>query len=501
MQAEQAPDREAEKHSRSFLRSREFLGPVSALGGVQLVATMDGTVSIFALPKIQNDLGLSTAGLSWVVTAYMLTFGGLILLGGRLGDTMGRKRTFIVGVALFTLASVLCGVAWNGGVLVVGRLLHGAAAAIVTPTCMALVATTFPKGPTRNAAVAVFGALASIGAVMGLVVGGMLTGVSWRLAFLVNVPIGLLVVYLARTMLQETQKQRMRLDTAGAVLATLTCTAAVFALSLGPEKGWLAATTTGSGLIALTALVAFAAVERRAVNPIVPLSLFRDRNRVATFTAMFLVRGVGFTLTVVIAVYVQNILGFTPLAAGVSFIPFTIAMAVGTILASQLVVRFSPRAIVVAGAVLVLGATLYGSTITAGISYFPTLLLPMAVGAVGLGMINVPLGLALIASVGVDRIGPTSAIAVMLQSLGGPLVLVAIQVVITSQTLRRGGTTGPVSTMSAAELSALDQGYTSGLLWLAGVVVLLGAVALLISYTARDIAHAQDVNAIDADAH
>ena len=478
-------------------RSRGFLGPIGAIGGVQLVATMDGTVSIFALPKIQNDLGLSDAGLSWVVTAYMLTFGGLILLGGRLGDTLGRKRTFIGGVALFIVASILCSIAWNGGSLVVARLLHGAAAAIVTPTCLALVATTFPKGPARNAAAGVFGALAGIGVVLGLVVGGALTGLSWRLPFLINVPLGLLVIYLARTMLRETEAERMRLDAAGAVLATAAGTAAVFGLSIGPEHGWLSATAIGSGLVFLTAFVAFLMVERTAENPIVPLGLFLDRSRVATFAAMFLARGVGFTLTVVIAVYVQNILGYTPLQAGISFIPFTIAMAVGTVVSSRLVVWLAPRVIVIAGAGLVLGAILYGATIESGISYFPNLLLPMTVGAIGLGIINVPLGLALIASVDVDRIGPTSAIAVMLQNLGGPLVLVGIQVVITSRTLHLGGTAGPVTAMNSAQLHALDQGYTYGLLWLTAVVLLLVAVALLIGYSAREVAHAQQVQAAD----
>ena len=180
------------------------------------MAAMDGPVAVFALPKIQNELGLSDAGRSWVITAYALTYSGLILLGGRLGDTFGRKRTLIVGVALFTFASTICGIAWDGAVLVLARLLHGAAAAIVAPTCMALVATTFPKGPARNAASAVFGAMGAIGAVLGLVVGGALTGVSWRLAFLVNVPLGLLVIYLARIMLSETQKERTRLDATGA---------------------------------------------------------------------------------------------------------------------------------------------------------------------------------------------------------------------------------------------------------------------------------------------
>src|SRR5277367_4997824 len=245
------------------LPSRQFVAVVITIGGMQLMAAMDGPVAVFALPKIQNELGLSDAGRSWVITAYALAYGGLILLGGRLGDTIGRKRTLIVGVALFTFASTICGIAWDGAALVLARLLHGAAAAIVVPTCMALVATTFPKGPARNRATAVFGAMGAIGAVLGLVVGGALTGVSWRLAFLVNVPIGLLVIYLARTMLSETPKERMRLDAAGAVLATLICTATVFGLSMGPERGWLSATTIGPGLVAMIAFVAFLVVERK----------------------------------------------------------------------------------------------------------------------------------------------------------------------------------------------------------------------------------------------
>ena len=301
MPVERTTLRHARRHFPTRLPSRQFVSVVITIGGMQLMAAMDGPVAIFALPKIQNELGLSDAARSWVITAYALTFGGLILLGGRLGDTIGRKRTLIVGVALFTFASTICGIAWDGAVLVLARLLHGAAAAIVVPTCMALVATTFPKGPARNTASAVFGAMGAIGAVLGLVVGGALTGVSWRLAFLVNVPIGLLVIYLARTMLSETQKERTRLDATGAVLATLICTAAVFGLSMGPEKGWLSATTIGPGLVAVTAFVAFLVVERTAENPIVPLSLFFDRNRLATFAAMFLVRGIGFTMTVLLA--------------------------------------------------------------------------------------------------------------------------------------------------------------------------------------------------------
>src|SRR6516164_2701714 len=211
----------------AWLPSYRFIAAVIAIGGMQLLATMDSTVAIVALPKIQNELSLSDAGRSWVITAYVLTFGGLMLLGGRLGDTIGRKRAFIVGIGLFTIVSAMCGIAWDEGSLVLARLLQGVAAAIVGPTSIALIATTFPKGPPRNAAMAVLGAVGAAGAVTALVVGGTLAMVSWRLVFLVNVPIGLLVIYLAYTTLQETRKERMKLDVTGAVLATLTFIAAV----------------------------------------------------------------------------------------------------------------------------------------------------------------------------------------------------------------------------------------------------------------------------------
>ncbi len=483
----------------AWLPSRRFIAAVIAIGGMQLLATMDSTIAIVALPKIQDELNLSDAGRSWVITAYVLTFGGLMLLGGRLGDTIGRKRTFIVGVTLFTIASVLCGIAWDEATLVIARLLQGVGAAIASPTALALIATTFPKGPARNAATAVFAAMTGVGSVMGLVVGGALTEVSWRLAFLVNVPIGLLMIYLARKTLRETNRERLKLDAAGALLATLGCTAAVFGFSMGPEQGWLSPLTLGSGVIAVAALVGFLIVERTAENPVVPFSLFHDRNRVATFAAIFLAGGVMFTLTVLIGLYVQDIMGYSALRAGIGFIPFVIALGIGLGLSSALVSKFPPRVLVIAGGVLVLGAMIYGSTLDADIPYFPNLVFPITIGGLGIGMIVVPLMISAIAGVGFDQIGPVSAIALMLQNLGGPVVLAIIQAVITSRTLYLGGTTGPVSDMNAAQLHALDQGYTYGLLWVAAVAVVVGAAALFIGYTAQQVAHAQEVkDAIDA---
>jgi EmrB/QacA subfamily drug resistance transporter len=500
MPVEPAALHHTRRYSRTGLPPGRFVAVVSALGGIQLLAIMDGTVAIFALPKIQNELGLSDAARSWVITSYVLTSAGLMLLGGRVGDTIGQKRTLVVGATLFTITSAMCGIAWGGGVLVVARLLKGVAAAIVVPTSVALLATTFPKGPARNTATAVFGAIISVGSVVGLLAGAALTEVSWRLAFLVNVPIGLLVIYLARTALRETEKERMKLDVGGAVLATLASTAAVFCFSTGPEKGWLSPVTLASSLVALTAFVAFTLVERTAENPIVPFSLFFDRSRMATFAATFLTGGVTFTMAVLVAGYVQNIMGYGPLRAAIGFTPFAIATAIGVTASSRLVARFPPRAVVIAGGVLLLSATLCGSTLNRGTSYFPNLALPIVVAGIGLGLINVPLGLALIASVGRDHIGPVSAIAVMLRSLGGPLVLTVIQVAITLRTVHLGGTHGPAKSMNNAQLHALSHGYSNGFVWLAGVVILVSVAALFIGYTAQQVARAQDVKmAIDAE--
>jgi EmrB/QacA subfamily drug resistance transporter len=486
------------RHLLVWRPPRGFIGPVLAIGSMSLTSVMSSTAAVFALPRIQNELGMSDAGRNWVITGYMLGFGGLLLLGGRLGDTLGRRRTFMMGVALFTIASALCGIAWDERALVLARLLLGAAAAIVAPNSLALMATTFPKGPLRNAAMASLSAMTGVGMVVGMLAGAAIADVSWRPAFLVNVPIGLLVLCLARPILRETKKERIKLDAIGAGLATLVCAAAVFGLSLGPERGWLSATTIGSGLVVLAGSVAFAVVERTAENPVLPFSLFLDRDRLATFTAIILSGGLTITLTVLVALYVQNVLGYSAWHAGISFIPFAVSTIVGVSAAPRLVKWFPPRAVVIAGCILLLGGVLYGSTLNRGVPYFPDLVLPLIVAGFSFPLLSVPLTLSLIASVDSDRVGPALAISMMLESFGGPLVLVVIQSAITSRTLSRGGTSGPVEFMNSTQLDALDHGYSYGLLWLAGVAVLLGGVALLIGYSAQEVAHSQEANrAID----
>lgn len=480
------------RHRCSDGPSPGFLPAIVAIATMQLMVIMDGAITLVSIVKIQEELGLSDAGRSLALTAYLLSFGGLLPLGGRLGDTFGRKRTFIVGIALFIIASVTCGIAWNEGSLVIARLLHGAAAAIIAPSCVSLVATTFPKGPQRNAATAVLGAVSAVGVVASLVIGAVLTAVSWRLGFLVNVPIGLAVIYLARA-LPESKQDGMKLDAAGAVLATVGWTSLVFGFSMAPQDGWTSPVPIILGGLALAAFAAFVVVERKAENPVVPFSLFLDRNRAATFATIFLAGGVLTTLTVLVGLYVQEIMGYSTLRMGFAFTPFVLATAIATVVSSKLVTRYAPRVLVVAGGIPVVGALVYSSTFDADMAYFPNLLTVLVVAGIGIGLINVPIMLSVLASVGSDLIGPTSAIALTLQNLGGPVVLAIIQVVVTARALALGGTIGPASSMNPAQFHALDSGYTYGLLWLAGVCILVGGLALFIGYSAKQVAQAQEV--------
>ena len=249
----------------------------------------------------------------------------------------------------------------------------------------------------------------------------------------------------------------------------------------------------------MVCLGAFAITERKADNPLVPFDLFKDRNRVAVFASIFLAGGVMFTLTVLIGLYVQDVLGYSALRAGIGFIPFVIALGIGLGVSSHLVSRYSPRVLTIGGGWMVLGAMIYGSTLNRGIPYFPDLVIPIVVGGFGIGLIVVPLTLAAIAGVGFDRIGPVSATTLMLQNLGGPVVLAVVQAVITSRTLYLGGTTGPVKFMNDEQMAALDAGYTYGLLWVAGVAVIVGVAALFIGYSAQEVGNAQEVkDALDA---
>ncbi|WP_448408263.1 MFS transporter [Mycolicibacterium sp. XJ647] len=470
----------------------KVLGPaIFAITGMQLMATLDGTIVIVALPRMQADLGLTDASKSWVITAYVLAFGGLLLLGGRVGDAIGHKRAFLSGVGVFTIASLACGLANDPTTLIVARAVQGTGAAVAAPTGLALIATTYAVGQARNRALAISAAMQGIGSVLGLVLGGALTVISWRLAFLINVPIGIVIVAVAVYYLAETHHERLKLDVAGALLATLGCTSAVLVFTQGPPRGWVDPLVIGAAVAAAVFFIGFLLVERTAAHPIVPFSVFDNRNRVMTFVALFLAGGVLLTLTVMIGLLVQDVLGYTALEAGVGFIPFALAFGIGSAVAAKLAPRIAPRWLIIGGGVFVLGAMLYGSTLDRSIPYFPDLFAPIVVGGFGIGMIAVILPLCAIAGVGPGEIGPVSSITLMVQNLGGPLVLVVIQAVQTSRTLYLGGTTGPVKDMTPAELDALGYGYTYSLLWVAGVAVIVGVAAFFIRFSSRQIATAQ----------
>jgi EmrB/QacA subfamily drug resistance transporter len=473
------------------LASRVLGVAIVAITGMQLMSTLDGTIVIVALPRMQAELDLSDAGKSWVITAYVLTFGGLLLLGGRVGDAIGHKRAFISGVGVFTIASMACGLATDGSLLIAARAVQGMGAAVAAPTGLALIATTYAAGYARNRAMAMSAAMQGIGSVLGLVLGGALTVISWRLAFLINLPIGLLIIWIGLTRLEETRHERLKLDITGALVATLGCTAAVLVFTQGPPRGWVDPWVIGAGVAAVLLGLAFLMVERRADNPLVPLSMFSDRNRVMTFVSLFLAGGVMLSLTVMIGLYVQDVLGYSALHAGIGFIPFALALGLGNVITARLAPHIAPRWLIIGGGFLVLGAMLFGSTLTRTIPYFPDLLLPILIGGFGIGVISVILPLCAVAEVGPREIGPVSAVTLMVQNLGGPVVLVVIQAVQVSRTLYLGGTTGPVVDMTSAQLDALDAGYTYSLLWIAAVAILVGISAFFIGFSARQIAAAQ----------
>ncbi len=464
---------------------------IIAITGMQLMSTLDGTIVIVALPRMQAELGLSDAGKSWVITAYVLTFGGLLLLGGRVGDAIGHKRAFISGVGVFTIASMACGLATDGPLLIAARAVQGIGAAVAAPTGLALIATTYAAGAARNRAMAMSAAMQGLGSVLGLVLGGALTVISWRLAFLINLPIGVLIIWVGLTRLEETRHERLKLDITGALVATLACTAAVLVFTQGPPRGWLDPWVIGAGCAAVLLGVAFLIVERSADNPLVPLSLFNDRNRVMTFVSLFLGGGVMLSLTVMIGLYVQDVLGYSALHAGIGFIPFALALGLGNVVTARLAPHIAPRWLIIGGGLFVLGAMLFGASLTRTIPYFPDLLLPILIGGFGIGVISVILPLCAVAEVGSSEIGPVSAVTLMVQNLGGPVVLVVIQAVQVSRTLYLGGTTGPVADMTPAQLDALDAGYTYSLLWIAAVAILVGVSAFFIGFSARQIAAAQ----------
>ncbi|NUS93201.1 MAG: MFS transporter, partial [Nocardia sp.] len=368
------------------MTKRAFGLAILVLSGLQLMVVLDGTVVILALPRLQEEMGLSSSGSAWTITAYGLPFAGLMLLGGRIGDSFGRRRMFVLGVGLFTLASMLCGLAQSEQMLVAARAFQGTGAALAAPTAFALVASTFAPGKVRNQAFAIFGSMVALGSVGGLVIGGALTEASWRWIFLINVPIGVLIVIGALLALRDTHHHRLTLDVRGAFLGTLACALIVWGATEGPELGWGDPLVYGTLIAGAVLLPVFVFAERHVDNPLLPWTLFDSRDRVSTFGVILLASGILGATTYFAGLFVQNVVGYSPLVAGISFIPFTVGVGLGSAVATRLALHVAPRWLLSGAAVVLMAGLGYGSTLDADVGYWSTLLPLFSVIGFGIGI-------------------------------------------------------------------------------------------------------------------
>jgi EmrB/QacA subfamily drug resistance transporter len=455
------------------------LGAALALISVaQLVIVLDATISNIALPFIQQDLGFSGPGLTWVVTIYALTFGGLLLLGGRLGDLYGRRRMFAYGLSIFAIASLIGGIASSQEMILVGRALQGVGGALASPAALALITTTFAAGPERNRAMAVYAAMSGAGAAVGLILGGWLTGINldvfgvfidgWRLTFLINVPIGIVAAALAPKFLAESESQDGTLDVPGAITGTCGLLSVVYGLSLAGnlDYGWDSPRTIGFLAGGVVLLVLFAVVEMRATHPLLPFRIFADQTRAASFAAMFLLPAAMLTMFFYLSQYVQQVMGYSPLKAGFCFLPFSVGIVASAGLASVLINRIDPRYLAGIGTLLsAIGmygfsripydTTFPAERVTA--SYLTDLLPYILVMSVGMGFVFVPLTLTAVHGISSDDSGIGSGVLNTMQQVGSALGLAALATAfarVTSASAQELARAGETAMRDAAQAGA-----------------------------------------------
>jgi EmrB/QacA subfamily drug resistance transporter len=394
-----------------------------------LMIVLDASVVITALPSIGERLGFSSAGLSWVQSAYALTFGGLLLLGARMGDILGRRRTFVAGVALFTFASFLGGLAQTQSWLLGARALQGVGAAIAAPSTLALLTTSFREGPERTRALAAYGAVAGGGGSVGLVLGGMLTDwISWRWGLWINVPVGLVLVWLAPRVLAETQRRAGRFDLPGAAASTLGMSALVYGFVHAAEAAWGDAVTVASFAAAAVLLATFVAVERRAAHPITPLRLFASRPRAGAYVARMLLVGGIFSMFFFLSQYLQGVHGFSPLQAGVAFLPMTAVLFSTVQIVPRLAARWGEARLLLTGVSIALAGMAWLSRLDETTPFFPDIALPLILLGLGMGAALAPLTAAGIAGVEPADAGAASGVVNAAQQLG---VSLGISVLVT----------------------------------------------------------------------
>jgi EmrB/QacA subfamily drug resistance transporter len=397
---------------------------LAVIATAQLMIVLDATIVNIALPHMQDDLGFSDTGLSWVLNAYTLTFGGLLLLGGRAGDILGRRRMFITGILIFALASLLGGFAQSAEWLLAARALQGVGGAIASPTALSLITTNFEEGPERNRAFGVFAAVSGAGAAIGLLAGGMLTEwLSWRWTLFVNVPIGVGLALAAPRFINESERIRGRFDLAGAFTSTAGMVALVYGFIRAADKGWSDGLTLLSFALAALLLALFILIEYRSQQPITPLRMFANRNRSASYVVMLTFAAAMFGMFFFLTLFVQNVLGYSPLRAGFAFLPVTVAIGVTAQIASRLLPTVGPKRLMTIGGALAAVGLILLSRISPDSGYVGGLLIPIVLFGLGMGFVFVPVTIVALSGVDNHESGAASGLLNAMQMVGGSLGL------------------------------------------------------------------------------
>jgi EmrB/QacA subfamily drug resistance transporter len=451
----------------------------------QFMVVLDATVVNVALPSIQHGLHFSPANLQWVVNAYTLIFGGFLLLGGRAADLLGRRRLFIAGVVLFSLASLLNGLAQSSGMLIAGRGLQGLGGALVSPAALSIITTTFTEHSERTKALGVWSAIAAGGGAVGLLLGGVLTDLaSWQWIFIVNVPIGAVTLALALRHVPESraEMEHRAFDLAGAFTVTAGLVVLVYAIVKAQAFGWGSARTLGLGAVALALLVAFWAIERRSPAPLMRLSIFRVRTLAVADGVLLLVASGMFGMFYFASLYVQEILGYSPLRAGLAFLPVTAGIVVGAGMAQQLIKRVGVRNVALGGIVIATAGMAILTQVPVHGSYVSNLLVGLVPMSIGMGLTFVPITLLGTGGVTREDAGLASGLFNTAQQVGGSLGLAILASLAASQTssLTRGGVSATAAI--AARVSGYHVAFAA-----ASVMLGIGALGLGLLVRRRDL--------------
>jgi EmrB/QacA subfamily drug resistance transporter len=403
------------------------------------MVVLDTTIVNVALPHIQHALGFSSSGLSWVLNAYILTFGGLLLLGARAGDLHGRRRVFLGGIALFTISSLAGGLAVGGWMLLTARALQGVGAALAAPSALSLLTMVFPEGPERVRAIGLYTTVSAAGGALGLVSGGFLTElVSWRWVMFVNVPIGVAILLVGRQVLSESQRRHGRFDLAGAITSTVGMSAIVFGLVESSSAGWSSALTIGSLLAGVILVAMFVATERKAEEPILPLRLLAHRTRSTANAARGLVYAGMYGMFFFLGQFLQDVQGYSPLRAGLAFLPMPASVFLSSQLTSRVLVRrFPQKAVMLLGISSSMAGLLLVTQLQASASYEQIVMALVLMGA-GAGISFVSLTSASLADVAPADAGAASGLINVSQQLGAAVGLAALVTIFDSATHHTG---------------------------------------------------------------